>query len=316
MSTIARRPAADGLEQAHAPRRVEVPRIRRGFADVAEGQVHYREAGCSTEVAPLPLVMLHASPGSAKGLEPMMKVLAKRRRVVATDTLGNGDSSAPVGDTPALAYFADAHLRALDSLDIRRFDLYGSHTGANIACEIAIAHPERVNRLILDGVSLYSDAERADMLEHYAPDVVFDQNGTQLQSIWHFVRDVYLFWPWYRRDAANRRNLGLPPADELHDKVVEVLKAARTYPIAYRAAIGYDKAPRLPLVAVPTLLACAASDMFMEYFAQVRQLMPSATAVVTQGGATAQALSSTLRQFEQFLNAAGAFTTDNSRNRP
>jgi pimeloyl-ACP methyl ester carboxylesterase len=294
----------------------DAPRIRRGFVDVAEGQVHYREAGRSTEAAPLPMVMLHASPGSAKLPEPMMRVLAKSRWVIATDTLGNGDSSAPVGVAPAIAYFADAHLRALDALGIRRFDLYGSHTGANIACEIAIAHPERVNRLILDGVSLYSDEERADMLAHYAPDVVIDQNGTQFQSIWHFVRDVYLFWPWYRRDAAHRRNLGLPSADELHDKVVEVLKAARTYPIAYRAAIGYDKALRLPLVAVPTLLACAASDMFMEYFDQVRHLMPSATPLVTQGSANPQALAATLRQFEQFLDAAGASTQDNPRNKP
>jgi len=293
--------------QGHAPR------IWRGFADVAEGQVHYREAGRSTEAAPLPLVMLHASPGSAKLLEPMMQVLEQHRRVIATDTLGNGDSSAPIGDAPAIAYFADAHVRAIDALGIGRFDLYGSHTGANIACEIAIANPERVNRLILDGVSLYSDEERADMLEHYAPDVVIDQNGTQFQSIWHFVCNVYLFWPWYRRDAAHRRNLGLPPADELHDKVVEVLKAARTYPIAYRAAIGYDKVPRLPLVAVPTLLACAVSDMFMEYFEQVRQLMPSATAVVTQGGASPQALAATLRQFELFLDGVAVFPTDTPR---
>jgi pimeloyl-ACP methyl ester carboxylesterase len=67
-------------------------RIRRGFADVAEGQVHYREAGQSAQGG-LPLLMLHASPGSAKLLEPLMGELGRRRRVVATDTLGNGDSS-------------------------------------------------------------------------------------------------------------------------------------------------------------------------------------------------------------------------------
>ncbi|MDM0032462.1 alpha/beta fold hydrolase [Variovorax sp. J22P271] len=249
--------------------------------------------------------MLHASPGSAKMLEPLIRALSNERQVIATDTLGNGDSSAPdcaLEEVPPIAYFAEAHLRAIDALGIDRFDLYGSHTGANIACEIAIAHPNRVRRLVLDGVSLYSEEERADMLQNYAPGVPIDLMGSQLGWVWHFVRDVYLYWPWYKRDTAHRRDLGLPSADELHDKVVEVLKAARTYPIAYRAAIGYDKAPRLPLVKVPTLLACARSDMFMAYFERVRALMPDALGLITPGTGSADALALTAAQFAAFLD--------------
>jgi pimeloyl-ACP methyl ester carboxylesterase len=283
-------------------------RIRRGFADVAEGQVHYREAGRCSSDTPLPLVMLHASPGSAKGLEPMMRVLSQRRRVVATDTLGNGDSSAPQGTAPPIRYFADGHVRALDALGLERFDLYGSHTGANIACEIAIAHPQRVNRLVLDGVSLYSAQEQADMLQHYAPDVPIDLTGIQFHRIWNFVRDSYLFWPWYRREARHCRSIGLPSADELHDKVVEVIKAARTYPIAYRAAIAYDTPARLPLVTVPTLLACARHDMFLEYFETVCQLMPRASHLVTEGTLNPGALAATVLQFEQFLDGQSVQT--------
>lgn len=275
--------------------------VRRGFADIAEGQVHYREAGWGRPG--IPLVMLHASPGSALMLQPLLAELGAARRVVATDTLGNGDSAPPAQISPTIAYFADAHLRALGALGIDRFDLYGSHTGANIACEIAIAHPDRVRRLILDGVSLYTADERADMLANYAPGVTIDQNGTQLHWIWHFVRDVYLFWPWYRRDAAHRRTLGLPSADDLHDKVVEVLKAARTYHIPYRAAIAYDKEPRLPLVRTPTLLACAETDMFMEYFERARALMPGAETAVTCGTGSPAALAATARQFAAFLDA-------------
>jgi pimeloyl-ACP methyl ester carboxylesterase len=277
------------------------PAVRRGFVDVAEGQVHFREAGRLSTTGPLPLVMLHASPGSAKLLEPLMRALARHRRVLATDTLGNGDSSPPQGAHPEIAYFADAHVRALDALGLQRFDLYGSHTGANIACEIAIAHPGRVNRLVLDGIALYSPQEREDMLRNYAPDVPIDIEGTQLLRVWTFVRDAYLFWPWYRRSAANRRSIGLPTADELHDKVVEVLKAARTYPIAYRAAIGYDKVSRLPLVAVPTLLACSRFDMFAEYFDRVQALMPRAVPLLTEGTATPAALAATAAHFEAFL---------------
>jgi pimeloyl-ACP methyl ester carboxylesterase len=276
--------------------------VRRGFVEIAEGQAHYRTAGW--ERGGTPLVMLHASPGSARMLEPLIATLGRDRRVVAPDTLGNGDSAAPAGEAPAIGYFADAHLRALDALGIGRFDLYGSHTGANIACEIAIAEPGRVRRLILDGISLYAPDEQADMLANYAPRVPVDQNGTQLHWVWHFVRDAYLFWPWYRRDAAHRRGVGLPGADDLHDKAVEVLKAVRTFHISYRAAIAYDKAARLPLLRVPTLLACAETDMFLMYFERVQALLPAAQPVITPGAGTPAALAATGRIFYDFLGPA------------
>ena len=131
-----------------------------------------------------------------------------------------------------------------------------------------------------------------------------DLMGSQFNWVWHFVRDTFLYWPWYRRDAAHRRSLGLPNADNLHDKVVEVLKAVRTYHIPYRAAIGYDKEPRLPLVRVRTLLACASGDMFMEYFERVQRLMPLAKAVVTVGISGQVALLETVKVFEEFLDDA------------
>src|SRR5690606_6044970 len=129
--------------------------------------------------------------------------------------------------------------------------------------ELALQNPDRVSRLILDGMSLYSDEQRADLLQRYAPPVQLDLNGGQLNYIWHFVRDAFLFWPWYRRDAAHVRGVGLPSAEMLHEKVVEVLKATTTFHLAYNAAIAYDKAPRLPLLTVPTLLACTRDDMLM-----------------------------------------------------
>ncbi|GAB3114176.1 hypothetical protein GCM10027288_32780 [Bordetella tumbae] len=282
-------------------------RVLRGFVTLPDCQVHYRTASPASPepdgTSPIPLVMLHASPGSAKLLEPLIARLGNSRTVYAPDTLGNGDSSAPVSDQVDIRYFAQVHVQAIDQLGIERFDLYGSHTGANIACEIAIAYPGRVRKLILDGVSQYTDDERDDMLKHYAPGVDIDMNGGQLAWIYQFVRDVYLFWPWYKRDAAHRRSIGLPSADELHDKAVEVIKATRTYHIPYRAAIGYDKTSRLPMVRVPTLLACAQTDMFLEYFDRICRLMPEARPLITAGTGNAEALENTVAQYLAFLDA-------------
>lgn len=277
------------------------PLIDRNFVRIAEGQVHYRSADPAKATA-RPLVMLHASPASSQTLVSLISRFGASRRVIALDTLGNGDSAAPTMDKPDIAYFAGAHLRALDAIGIDDFDLYGSHTGGCIASEIAIAQPARVASLILDGMSLYSDEERADMLARYAPAVPLDQNGSQVNWFWHFVRDTYMFWPWYKRDPAHARTVGLPSADALHDKFVEVLKAARTYHLSYNAAIAWSKTERLPLVKTRTLLAYAEDDMLLKYMDGVAALMPHAEHLVTKGLRSPALADDTAAMLQRFLD--------------
>lgn len=274
--------------------------IRRRFVDIGAGQVHVRVAGQAGRGTPL--VMFHPSPGSSKMLEPLIWSFAATRQVFAPDTLGNGDSTAPIESAPSLDAFVDAHIAALDALGLDRIDCYGSHTGANIACEIAIRHPDRVRRMILDGVSLYSDAERAEMLSRYAPPITLSDDARHLLWIWNFVRDAFLFWPWYKRDAAHARAVGVPDADALHDKFVEVAKAARTYHLSYRAAIAYRKEERLPLVRVQTMLACARTDMLLAYLDRVAALMPEATRAVTPGFGDEATSRATMAQMLDFLD--------------
>jgi len=281
-------------------------KISRGFVDVAEGQVHFRRAGQGGEV---PLVMIHASPGSSKMLSPLILACAAERAVIASDTLGNGDSSAPFGTAPDLADFADGHLRALTALGVERFDLYGTHTGAGVAVEMAIAAPGRVRRVVLDGMSLYTPDECADMLRHYAPGVPIDLHGSQFNWVWHFVRDVYLFWPWYRRDAAHRRDVGLPSAMVLHDKAVEVLKALDTYHLSYLASIGYDKRARLPLIPCPALVTCNRSDMLWQYFEAIIGLVPGGRHAVNPGIGSPEAAQATARLLLDFFAEPQAYAS-------
>lgn len=277
----------------------ELAWVSRGFASITEGQVHYRMAGSGNDG--IPLVMIHPSPTSSWILQPIMGRFGRKRRVIAPDTLGNGDSCRPAPEQPDIAYFADAHLRALDALEIPEFDLYGSHTGGNIAAEIAIGAPERVNSLILDGMAIYGPAEQQEMLCEYAPEITVDQIGSQFNWAWHFVRDNALFWPWYKRDAPHVRSMGLPAPEVLHEKVVEVLKAVRTYHLSYRAAFAYDKRARLPMVSNRTLIACARDDMLLEYFSALAELMPASRQLVTAGAATPERAEETVAAMLEFL---------------
>ena len=273
-------------------------KVTRGFVDVSHGKVHYRRAGAAGP----PLVMLHASPGSSRQLEPLMAAFARTRRVWAPDTLGNGDSSPPREAQPTIETLAAGAIEALDGLGLDQVDLYGSHTGASIAATIALLQPKRVRRLVLDGVGLYAPEEQAAILSSYLPDVPVDHQGLHVLWAWQFCRDTYLFWPWFRHDKAGVRDVGLPSPEALHAKFVEVVKAYGSFRASYRAAFMFDKRARLPLLSVPTLAACARNDMLFGYLDELARLIPGARRQEIPGVASPEAAAETARLIGAFLD--------------
>lgn len=222
--------------------------IDRAFVRITEGPVLYRIKHADNDAAALPLYMVHAGPVSSASLAPIMEEFSPTRRVIAPDTLGFGDSAAPIPDTPDLQYFADSVIRILDALKIDKVDYYGSHTGANIGVEIAITHPDRVRRLIFDGIALFDEQMRRELLENYAPKRTPDEYGSQFQWAWQFIRDQSLFFPYYKRDAEHRLDNGVMPPEMLHAFTLDVLKALKTYHKGYEAVFRHDTAMRLPFV--------------------------------------------------------------------
>jgi pimeloyl-ACP methyl ester carboxylesterase len=243
--------------------------IRRAFLDLPDGQIHYRQSGEGA-----PLLLLHPSPGSSRQLVGLMEALKGDFRLIAPDTAGNGDStSLPIAE-PDIADYAARLPLLLDALGLDRVAVYGSHTGAAIACDLAILHPDRVSHVVLDGIGLWSAQEQADLLERYARPFTPDTEGAYLMRAFHFCRDQYLFYPWYDRSRAARRDAGVRPAPELHSWFVEVLKAAETYHLAYRAAFSWDAEGRLPRVPCPALLMAAADDPLVDATRDATALLP------------------------------------------
>lgn len=236
--------------------------IERAFVRIDEGQVHLRQTACNVREG-LPLVLLHASPGSSIGLVPLMETLAAKNapQLIALDTLGNGDSAAPASEEPDIAYFADASLRALDALGIERFHLYGTMTGARMACDMALQAPHRVEHLILEGTGEFDAEFQALLLDRYAPEMIPHDYGYQFTWAFNFVRDQALHFPYFLRDPAHRlMTRPVPDADELHMRAVEVLKALRTYHKSYRAAFSYPSYERLSSLKVPAYLLATSGN--------------------------------------------------------
>jgi pimeloyl-ACP methyl ester carboxylesterase len=237
------------------------PLIDRGFARLREGLVHYRHMAGEGR----PLWLVHASPTSSRRLEPLMGELRRAgvvAPIIAPDTLGNGDSAAPGEDQPEIGYFADSIARTMDALGVEVIDLYGSHTGARIACEFAVAHPGRLRRVIFDGIGEYDAEMQATILASYAPEIAPDDYGRQLVWAFNFVRDQALHFPYFLRDPDHRlMTRSVPSAEELHVSAVEVLKALRSYHKPYLAAFRYPTLSRVPLVQAPALLLKADTDL-------------------------------------------------------
>lgn len=236
-----------------------MPTIERAFVTIAEGQMHLRRT-VGGDDGRLPLVLLHPSPGSSIGLVPLMEALAAAGAppLIALDTLGNGDSAAPVPHAPDIAYFADAALRALSAMGIERFHLFGALTGARMACDMAVQAPGRVDRLILEGMGEFDPELQALLLDRYAPEMAPHDYGYQLLWAFNFVRDQATHFPYFLRDPEHRTmTRAVPDADELHMRAVEVLKALRTYHKSYRAAFPYPARARLAQLTVPTSLLAA-----------------------------------------------------------
>ena len=233
--------------------------IRRAFADLPNRQAHYRHAGEGA-----PLLMLHASPGSSKQLESKIVAIARNRRVIAPDTPGNGDSTPLEIATPLIVDYAAGVVEFLDAVRIERCDVYGSHTGAHIAIELGIMAPERVGKVILDGVGVYPEDLRQHYLANYAPPMTPTLDGTHLTKAFMFCRDQYVFWPWFEKAARNRRDGGLPSAEAMHDWVLEVLKSLSTYHLAYGAAFAHVAEDRLGLMDQEALFLAGGNDPLLD----------------------------------------------------
>jgi pimeloyl-ACP methyl ester carboxylesterase len=102
-----------------------------------------------------PTVLALHGLGATKGsFLPTVTALADRFRVIAVDQPGFGDSDKPIGAPYDARYLAACAVNLLDALELDRVHLVGNSLGGRVALEIALRHPERVNRLGLLAPSL------------------------------------------------------------------------------------------------------------------------------------------------------------------
>lgn len=136
-----------------------------------QGVLRYHEAGEGP-----PLLLLHGSGPGVSGWQNFsgnLPVLAEHFRCIVLEFPGFGVSDS-TGEDP-MAAAAPAVPRLLDGLGLGQVDVIGNSMGGMIAARTAIAHPERVRRMVTVGGigrNLYSSspAEGINLLMEFAED--------------------------------------------------------------------------------------------------------------------------------------------------
>jgi len=134
---------------------------RGEFLTIADVRTHVLRGGRGA-----PLLILHPEYAANRWL-PYHDALAARFQVFAPDHPGFGASERPEwldGLDDVVLHYADL----LDVLGIERVAIVGTSLGGWIAAELAVAYPQRVERLVLAGAAglKVEGAERFDVFLH------------------------------------------------------------------------------------------------------------------------------------------------------
>jgi pimeloyl-ACP methyl ester carboxylesterase len=237
--------------------------MRPRFAQVGGRNVCWRAGGAGPAT-----LLIHGSPQSSRALAGLgAAVAAAGLCAIMPDTPGAGHSDKlPAGDL-TIADLADALAGFADAVDLGRFALYGTHTGAAIACAFAARHPDRVTTLVLDGLAAWTDSERAAYREDYAPPFIPSWDGAHLTWLWSRMEAQSLFFPWHQQTAKTWRGVDLSPPWHLHRNAMDMLDSGDAYRPIYQASLAFDPAEFLP-VAPPTQMLMLESDVLRGHAAR------------------------------------------------
>lgn len=100
-----------------------------------------------------PIILLHGNGEDCSYFQGQISELSRHYHVYAIDTRGHGKT--PRGSRPfTIRQFSEDLLYFMDEHGIHKAHLLGFSDGGNIAMVFALQHPDRVDRLILNGANL------------------------------------------------------------------------------------------------------------------------------------------------------------------
>ena len=144
VATVATHWAPDQPVSTLEPRWAQPP---SQFLDVAGLRTHLRDEGPRDD--PMPIVLLHGTSDSLHTWGGWTDVLARERRVIRVDMPGFGLTGPAPGGDYRVERYVEFVAALLDALGVRQCVLVGNSFGGWVSWETALAHPGRVQALVL-----------------------------------------------------------------------------------------------------------------------------------------------------------------------
>ena len=197
--------------------------------------------------------------------------LAERHRVIVFDNRGMGETPAGTEDF-SIRRFAEDTLGLLNALGIERCSVLGWSMGSLVAQELALAYPERLNRLVLyASFADWSYPPSRETLE-----LLTDGSGTPEERGMRWVQT--LFPPrWLSGHAERVGQVFSRPLGQIDGQSVGRQQEAIEH---WEGSAG-----RLPSLVPPTLLLCGKDDVLVppENSLLMAGLVPHATLRILPG---------------------------------
>jgi pimeloyl-ACP methyl ester carboxylesterase len=242
--------------------------VTRRFVETSAGTIHCAVAGEGNGVN---VLLLHQTPRSWNEYREVLPLLARRRRTIAMDMIGFGDSSALPWGSDSIEQWARVALELLDALDVEQAHLVGHHTGAVIAAEMAAQAPDRARSVVLSSAP-FDDAEtRAAHLEAgpIVDNVTPRPDGSHVIDLW---RTRAGFYPEGRVDL-------------LEAFLIDALKAGPRAAEGHQVVARYDMQAAVRNLRCPVMLIGATDDPYAyPALEPMRAALPEAHVEVIEGG--------------------------------
>jgi proline iminopeptidase len=236
-------------------------------------RIFYKIVGTGSET----LVMVHGGPGnSLESIRPDMEPLAKGRRVIYYDQRGQGRSEL-IKDGKKLG--VEQHVADLEAVrqhfKLEKMSLMGNSWGGLLVSLYAVAHPDRVERMVLDSSASPTAAFMGDMEDEisrrmakiYSPEKIARTNAGRGLDAWLKAKDVIahcreVYTNILTVYTYNQTLQGLSFKGDLCVGGPESVRRQRsTNAAAWRSLGDYDLMPQLSKVKAPVLVIHGVADV-------------------------------------------------------
>lgn len=230
-------------------------KVRKAYADVQRGQIHYAEAGEGT-----PLLLTGETPRGYRFFHKLMPLLASHFRVIAIDLPGLGNSH-PLPEPMSVPAMAECVVNFLDALSLTKVDLFGMHTGDKVATALAADFPQRIGRFIIAGQTHSLIPEIKERNEALAPSFrryhvtqgKLDGETARLMRDW-LAAKLTLDESWWPEKVVSGSSANVELFALSEAQSIDFLLGWKSAVPIYKAVFDYDLAEALSRVKAKTLV--------------------------------------------------------------